>query len=133
MTSFLPCTMRSAINERKNLSDIRWKNASTIIVLIYFLLSQLGSSEAAFASAPVIAPNSLVAGATDVCTVTATIGTDLPNDGKFIFEFPSTFSSVQTTTAGNINGRWIILDDVVDGAFIRIHDLFRFFAICVKN
>ena len=72
--------------------------AWTRLLFIVILVCTMRGTEAAFASAPTVVPSSLVAGAVGTATVSFTIGTDLPNDGKIIIEFPTSFAAVGTDT-----------------------------------
>jgi hypothetical protein len=72
------------------------------IVILFFTVE---GTEAAFASAPTVVPSSLVAGAVGTATVSFTTGTDLPNDGKIVIEFPTSFAAVGSDTTSKF-GVW---------------------------
>ena len=80
-------------------------------VFIVILLCTIKGTEAAFASAPTVVPSSLVAGAVGTNTVSFTTGTDLPNNGKIVIEFPTTFAAVGTDTTSKFGsmGAWFIV------------------------
>jgi MFS superfamily sulfate permease-like transporter len=78
-----------------------WMRVLFIVILVF----TMEGTEAAFASAPTVVPSSLVAGAVGTATVSFTTGTDLPNDGKIVIEFPTSFAAVGSDTTSKF-GVW---------------------------